>query len=661
MNSPQGLFMSGLSPTSICNEEWACSGGLPGGPGRPRALRGVASLARTRVRAARCALLRALGRPGAGAYECLSTSESPPDPAASVSLHKRDFLRVLGAAAAAGLPLARHADADAADAASAGRAFYDLPPFGNVSLLHMTDCHAQLLPVHFREPDVNLGLGQMAGRPPHVVGQQLLREAGIRPGSAMAHAFTHLDFANAARRYGRLGGFAHLSTLVQRLKASRPGALLLDGGDTWQGSATALWTRAQDMVDASLLLGVDVMTGHWEFTHGQERVKEIVENDFKGRIEFVAQNVSTADFGDPVFTPAATRRINGVPCAIIGQAFPYTPIANPRYLVPDWSFGIQEERLQAVVDAARADGAQVVVLLSHNGIDVDLKLASRVRGIDAILGGHTHDAVPRPLLVANAGGKTLVTNAGSNTKFLGVLDFDVKGGRVADFRYKLLPVFANLLPADPQMQALITRVRAPYAARLAEPLAVTDGTLYRRGNFNGSWDQLILDALMEVQGAEIALSPGFRWGTTLLPGDVITRELMMDQLATTYSYATVGTMSGETLKTVLEDVCDNLFNADPYYQQGGDMVRVGGLTYACAPAERMGSRIQDMRLNGRPISADKLYKVAGWAPVADSARTAGNAQVWDVVESWLRSKGRIQPRRPNTPRLLGVQGNPGLG
>jgi sulfur-oxidizing protein SoxB len=574
-----------------------------------------------------------------------------------MSLSKREFLQVLGAASAAGMGLARFGDADAATAESG---LYELPRFGNVHLLHMTDCHAQLLPIHFREPSVNLGVGAMAGQSPHQVGEQLLRAAGIRPGTALAHAFTYIDFDKAARRYGKVGGFAHLATLVKRMKASRPGALLLDGGDTWQGSATSLWTNAQDMVDAGKLLGVDVMTGHWEFTYGQQRVKDIVEKDFQGRIDFVAQNVKTTDFGDPVFKPYVMRQVNGVPIAIVGQAFPYTPIANPRYMVSDWSFGIQDDNMQAVVDEARAKGAQVVVLLSHNGMDVDLKMASRVRGIDAILGGHTHDGVPLPVRVANAGGTTLVTNAGSNGKFLGVLDFDVKDGLVSDVRYKLLPVFSNMLRADAEMQALIDKVRAPFAGRLAEKLAVTDGLLYRRGNFNGSWDQLIVDALMEVQGAEIAFSPGFRWGTSLLPGDVITRELMMDQLATTYSYATLTDMSGEMIKTVLEDVGDNLFNPDPYYQQGGDMVRVGGLSYAIAPAAAMGERIRDLRLNGKPIDAGKTYKVAGWAPVAEQARDAGNKQVWDVVETWLKAKGRVTPRKLNAPRLIGMERNPGL-
>ncbi|MBT9456432.1 MAG: thiosulfohydrolase SoxB [Burkholderiaceae bacterium] len=575
-----------------------------------------------------------------------------------MSLSKRDFLQVMAAASAAGMGLTRYADADAA---TAEQGLYELPRFGQVSFLHMTDCHAQLKPIYFREPSVNLGLAGMAGQSPHVVGERLLKSVGVRPGTALAHAFTYLDFERAARRYGKVGGFAHLSTLVKRMKASRPGALLLDGGDTWQGSATSLWTNAQDMVDACKLLGVDVMTGHWEFTYGMERVKEILEKDFKGKLDFVAQNVKTNDFGDAVFPPYVMREMNGIKCAIIGQAFPYTPIANPRYMVADWAFGIQDENMQAMVNEARGKGAQVVVVLSHNGMDVDLKMASRVRGIDAILGGHTHDGVPVPVQVKNAGGITLVTNAGSNSKFLGVLDFEVKDGRVADFRYKLLPIFSNMLKADPEMDALINKVRAPYETKLAEKLAISDGLLYRRGNFNGSWDQLIVDALIEVQGADVAFSPGFRWGTSLLPGDIITRELMMDQLATTYSYATVTEMTGETIKTVLEDVCDNLFNPDPYYQQGGDMVRVGGLSYACEPGAAMGRRIQDMRLHGKPILADKKYKVAGWAPVAEEAASQpGNRMVWDVVEQWLKSKGRVSARKLNTPRLIGVQGNPGL-
>ena len=580
-----------------------------------------------------------------------------------MSLSKREFLQVLAVATAAGMGLSRHAEADAAQAEEA---LYNVPPLGGgagfVSFLHMTDCHAQLKPILFREPSVNLGIGSMQGQVPHLVGEHLLKAAGVPAGSALAHAYTYLDFEAAAQRYGKVGGFAHLATLVKRMKASRPGALLLDGGDTWQGSATALWTNAQDMVDACKALTVDVMTGHWEFTYGMKRVKEIVDKDFKGSIDFVAQNVKTADFGDPVFAPYVIKEMNGVKVAIVGQAFPYTPIANPRYMVADWEFGIRDDEMQKVVDEARGKGAQVVVVISHNGMDVDLKMASRVRGIDAIFGGHTHDGVPMPVPVKNPGGTTLVTNAGSNGKFLGVMDFEVKAGKVSRFQYRLLPVFANVLKADATMDALITKVRAPYEAKLAETLAVTDGLLYRRGNFNGSWDQLVCDALMDVQGAEIAFSPGFRWGTSLLPGQAITRELMMDQLAITYPYATVTPMSGTTIKTVLEDVADNLFNPDPYYQQGGDMVRVGGLQYTIDPNAKMGSRITDMRLGGKPVEAGKTYKVAGWAPVAEEAAKAGHKPVWDVVETWLKARPgqRVTPRTINTPKLLGVAGNPGL-
>ena len=413
------------------------------------------------------------------------------------NMNRREFMQLLAIASAGGFALDHPSALAATGNASA---MYELPRFGNVHLLHMTDCHAQLKPIYFREPNVNLGVAGSFGRPPHLVGEQLLKKFGIRPGSAEAHAFTYLDFDKAARTYGKVGGFAHLATLVKQLKASRPGALLLDGGDTWQGSATALWTKGQDMVDACLALGVNVMTGHWEFTLGDKRVKEIVEKDFKGKVDFIAQNVQTTDFGDQVFPPYVIKEMNGVSVGIIGQAFPYTPIANPRHFIAEWSFGIKEAEMQKTIDEVRGKGAKVVVLLSHNGMDVDLKLASRVTGLDAILGGHTHDGVPAPVVVRNSSGQTLVTNAGSNSKFLGVLDFDVRNGKIADFRYRLLPVFSNLLPADREMEPLINRIRAPYESKLAEKLAITEGLLYRRGNFNGTFDQLILDGLMAVKG-----------------------------------------------------------------------------------------------------------------------------------------------------------------
>ena len=566
-------------------------------------------------------------------------------------MQRREFhkLLTLGVAAGLALPSSLRAQGATSDA-------YHLPRVGNVHLMHITDVHAQLLPIHYREPSVNIGLHEARNRPPHLVGESFLQRFKIPAGSSVAHAMTYLDYIAAAEQYGKVGGFAHLATLIKRLRADRPGALLLDGGDLWQGSATALWTQGQDMVAASKLLGVDVMTGHWEFTLGADRVMEILENELDGHIDFIAHNVKDMDFGDPVFASHTLREINGVPVAIIGQAFPYTPIANPSHFTSGWTFGIQERELQEKVDEVRTAGARVVVLLSHNGADTDLKLASRVSGIDAILGGHTHDAIPEAIEVANPGGVTLVTNAGSNGKFVGVLDFDVRDDKIRDWSYRLLPVFANLLPPDAEMAALIGLIRAPFQAQLSEPLAQTDALLYRRGNFNGSFDQLICDALMAELDAPISLSPGFRWGTTLLPGSVITMEDLMAQVAITYPSVTLTEMSGEFLKRVLEDVADNLFHPDPYYQQGGDMVRVGGLSYDMAPLADAGTRISNLMLNGAPIEAGKSYKVAGWA----SMQPQDGEPIWDVVARWLRSEGNIRGVNPNQPELSGLTDNQGL-
>ena len=567
-------------------------------------------------------------------------------------MRRREFLQVLAAGAASGLRLDARAAVEGDDAG-----FYAVPPFGNASVLHITDSHAQLLPTRFREPDANLGVGPARGRPPHLVGEALLRHFGVPAHSRQAHAFTHLEFEFAARRFGRVGGYAHLATLLQRLRADRPGALLLDGGDTWQGSATALWTRGEDMARASVQLGVDVMTGHWEFTYGAERVRELIDGPLAGRIDFVAQNVRTADFGDEVFPPYVIKEVQGTRIAVVGQAFPYTPIANPSHLIPDWTFGIQEENLQKTVDSARAAGAAIVLLLSHNGADVDLKLASRVSGITAILGGHTHDGIPAALEVSNRGGRTLVTNAGCNGKFVGVLDLDIRQGGLADYRYRLLPVFADLLPPDPDMQSLIDGLRAPFASRLARPVARTEGLLYRRGNFSGTFDQVILDALMEVKGAQIAFSPGFRWGPTLLPGETITVEDLMAHTAITYPHVTLSSLTGEQIKTILEDVADNLFHPDPYYQQGGDMVRVGGLRFSIAPRAGRGKRIDHLRLGAEPLDAQRTYKVAGWAPVAEGAT---GDPVWEVVEAYLRGRSALPAPAPLRPEVVGEQDNPGL-
>ncbi len=568
-----------------------------------------------------------------------------------MSLSRREFLHMLAVAGAAGFELPALAQSETG-------APYDLPPFGNLSLIHFSDCHAQLLPVYFREPSINIGVGSAKGKAPHLVGDKLLAHFGISPNTLEAHAFTYLDFADAAQRFGKVGGFAHLAALIKQVRAQRPHSLLLDSGDTWQGSATSLWTQAQDMVDATKLLGVDIMTGHWEFMYGKERVLDIIENELAGHTEFVAQNVFDISFGEePVFPPYTVRELDGVPVAIIGQAFPYTPIANPRYLVEDWSFGIRDERLQELVDEVRDQGAQVVAVLSHNGMDTDLKMASRVSGVDVILGGHTHDAMPEPSIVANPGGKTLVVNSGSNGKFLSVLDLEVKSGAVTDYRFKMLPVFSNLIEPDGEMASFIENVRAPFREQLDEVLATTESTLYRRGNFNGTFDQLICDALIAMQNADIAFSPGFRWGTTVLPGDTITMERLMDQTAITYATATLNEMTGEQIKTILEDIADNLFNPDPYYQMGGDMVRVGGLRYTIDPQQSIGSRISAMEFNGKPLDPAKVYRVAGWASV--NPQPPGKP-VWDVVADYLRDVKVVRNIEPNVPVVKGIADNPGF-
>jgi sulfur-oxidizing protein SoxB len=577
-----------------------------------------------------------------------------------MSVRRRDFLKAAGAAClSAALPrMSRAAD---------DHVVYELSGFGNARILHMTDTHAQLLPVYFREPGVNLGIGAMRGQPPHLVGHAFLDRFGIRPGSADAYAFTCLDFEKSAARFGRLGGFAHLKTLIDRLRgeAGPNNSLLLDGGDLWQGSGLANVMHGADMVDAANLLGIDAMTGHWEFTYGEKTLRDNLSR-FKG--EFLAQNVfltEEAAFNDApafdaaskrVFKPATIKEIGGHRIAVIGQAFPYVPVAHPRRFTPDWTFGIHEVELQKLVRSLRdADRVDAVVLLSHNGMDVDLKLASRVSGIDVIFGGHTHDAVPQPVPVGNAGGTTLVTNAGSNGKFLGVLDLDLAKGKVRDVRYRLLPVFSELIKADPAMEALIEKVRAPHAAAYAQKIATTDRLLYRRGNFNGTMDTLICDALRTAFDAEIALSPGFRWGTSVLPGQGVTMEDVLAETACTYPETYVQSMTGGQIKDILEDVCDNLFNPDPYYQQGGDMVRVGGLLYACTPAESAGHRISELRLgDGRSLEAGKSYKVAGWA----SVNKQDGAPVWDVFAKHLRN-GMTSSVRRDSVTVKGVEGNPG--
>lgn len=578
-----------------------------------------------------------------------------------MSLSRREFGQILSLAAAGSmLPLTSRAES----------AIFDTTPFGQVRLMHITDCHAQLNPIYFREPNVNLGLYDAKGRPPHVVGASLLAEFGIKAGSPEAHAFTYLGFQEAARRFGKVGGFAHLKTLVDRLRGEygREQTLLMDGGDTWQGSATSLWTRGQDMVDACNLLGVDVMTGHWEFTYLEDEIRANLER-FQG--EFVAQNVKVSEdalfegaeaFDEDsghAFKPYTIREMKGFRVAVIGQSFPYTPIANPARFIPNWTFGIRDGEMQELVNQVRADHQpHAVIVLSHNGMDVDIKMAEVVSGIDVIFGGHTHDAVPAPVAVNNAGGTTLVTNAGSNGKFLGVMDLELSEQGVKGYRYRLLPVFANLLDADSGMTQLITEIRAPYATQLNEELAVADELLYRRGNFNGTFDQVICDALRIQLNAQISLSPGFRWGTTVLPGDAITFDNVMDQTAITYPETYVRPMTGAEIKLILEDVCDNLFNADPFYQQGGDMVRVGGLDYVVNPMAEIGSRISEMRLDdGSIVEAGKSYLVAGWATVGSQSI---GPHIYDVVADYLRDQKTIRIQKLNSPVIRGIGSNPGL-
>jgi S-sulfosulfanyl-L-cysteine sulfohydrolase len=512
---------------------------------------------------------------------------------------------------------------------------------GNVTLLHVADIHGQLLPVYFREPAVNLGVGEARGQPPHLTGRDFLRRFGIPEKSASAYALTDLDFATLAKSYGRIGGFDRLATVVKHVRAERGNekVLFLDGGDTWQGSLGANRSKGQDMVDCMALLKPDAMTGHWEFTYGETRVKELIKTlDYP----FLALNIRDTEWNEPAFEPMKLFEKGGLRIAVLGQAFPYTPVANPRWLMPKWSFGIREEDVRANVEKARKAGAQLVVLLSHNGFDVDRKLASRVPGIDVILTSHTHDALPEAIKV----GTTLLVASGSHGKFVSRLDLDVQNGAVKDFRYRLIPLFADAIKPDAEMAAAIAKARAPYTKELAREVGRADSLLYRRGNFNGTFDDLICAALLTERDAEIALSPGFRWGTSVLPGQAITIEDIHNATAITYPQAYRTSMTGERLKEILEDVADNLFNPDPYYQQGGDMVRCGGLGYAIDVSKPMGQRISAMTQlkSGKAIEAKKEYVVAGWASVNEGTE---GPPVWDLVERYVADAKTVTVA-PNT-------------
>ena len=518
-------------------------------------------------------------------------------------------------------------------------------PLGQVTLLHFADIHAQLVPLFFREPSVNLGVGAARGQPPHLTGGDFLREFGIAAGTAEAHALSSENYAALARSYGKVGGVDRLATLIGAIRAERPGkTLLLDGGDTWQGSYTSLATRGADMVEVMNALGVEAMTAHWDFTYGTERVEELIG---ELAFPFLAGNVRDTEWDEEVFDAVATFERGGVKIAVIGQAFPYTPVANPRYLIPNWSFGIREKLIRKRVEQARAEGAGLVVLLSHNGFDTDRKLASRVPGIDVLLSAHTHDAVPVALEIDG----TIMISSGSHGKFLSRLDLDVRDGRVAGYRFRLIPVLSDAIAPDPEMAALIGKIRAPFDTELGRVLGRTESLLYRRGNFNGTFDDLICRALIEERDAEIALSPGFRWGATLLPGQDITVEDVYSQTAITYPNAYRSEFTGAFLKEILEDVADNLFNPDPYYQQGGDMVRVGGMAYAIDIAKPIGQRISDMTLlrSGKPIEADRSYVVSGWASVNEGTE---GPPVYDLLARHIERHRVVDIPENQTVRVV---------
>jgi sulfur-oxidizing protein SoxB len=561
-------------------------------------------------------------------------------------ISRREFFHLAAATAAVAgtaMPFSRVMAKQKIDQAS----LLDFQSVGQVTLLHFTDMHAQLTPIYFREPSVNIGVGESEGLPPHITGKDFLGHYGIKPGTPEAYALSSADFTSLAREYGRVGGVDRMMTLVNAVRAERPNnTLFLDGGDTWQGSYTSLETRGEDMVNIQNAMGLDAMTAHWEFTYGQDRVNELTE---MLEFPFLAGNVTDTEWQEPVFDSTAWFERGGVRIAVVGQAFPYTPVANPRYLIPDWSFGINEKTVRQNVDKARAEGAELVVLLSHNGFDVDRKLASRVDGIDVILTGHTHDALPKVELV----GKTILVASGSHGKFLSRLDLDVKGGKVAEYRFKLMPVFSDVITPDPDMAKLIDDLRAPYKDEIEQVLGVADTALYRRGNFNGTFDDLICQALLEERDAEIALSPGFRWGSSLMPGEEITVEHVHHHTSITYPNVYRTEMKGSFIKEILEDVADNLFNKDPYYQQGGDMVRVGGMSYTIDVDKEIGSRISNMTTNkdGKPIDPERNYVVSGWASVNEGTE---GPPAYDLVAGYISRKKTVTIPENQTVTVRGA-------
>ncbi len=588
-------------------------------------------------------------------------------------LSRREFVYMMAVLGAA--PVFANSHTRMTDTTNKLEDYYKLKPFGNARFLHMTDSHAQLLPVYFREPSVNLGFHGNYGKPPHIVGDKLLDYYGIKGNKRLEYAYSCVNFEKHAKAMGRTGGFAQIKTVVDYLRDSfgKDKTLLLDGGDTWQGSWTALQTRGKDMVGAMNLLGVDVAVGHWEFTY---KAQEVLDNVKMLDAEFIAQNVMVKedalmdetevamqaydeDSGH-AFKPYTIRKMGNARVAVIGQAFPYTTIANPQRFIPDWTFGINDDAMQELVDEVReSEKPDAVIVLSHNGYDTDKKMAEVVTGVDFIMGGHTHDGVPEAYPVKNEGGTTYVCNAGSNGKFLNVLDLDIQNGKIKDFKFTLLPIFSDIIDEDPKMKKYIEDVRAPFKKDLDRVIATTEDTLFRRGNFNGSWDQIICDALVDVKDAEISLSPGFRWGTSVMPGQDITFDDLATQTAMTYPETYRRAMTGTQLKEILEDVADNLFHEDPFYQQGGDMVRTGGISYKINPTAKMGNRISDIVLtrNGKPLQANKEYQVSGWSTVG--AKSPGEP-VWETVETYLQSVKHVKNLKVDTPDIVGIKGNPGI-
>ncbi len=550
-----------------------------------------------------------------------------------MSITRRKFIQMLSLAAG-GAAFASFTPAALAKALrSGGKNLTSFSGLGNLTLVHTTDTHAQLVPIYYREPDTNTGVGKDKLRPPHLTGKAFLQYYGYSPDTREAYAYTCDDYAKLAREYGKMGGFAYLATLIKGIREERPGKVLhIDGGDTVQGSATSLWTKGEDMITAMNKLGCEVMTGHWEFTYGQDRLNELIK---KMDFPFVAQNVNDATWGDPVFKPYVIKQVNGLAVAVIGQAFPYTPIANPGRFIPDWSFGIKDGHMQNVVDEIRAKKADLIVVLSHNGMDVDKKMAARVKGIDVIMGGHTHDGVPRPVKV----GDTLVINSGCYGKFVSRLDLQVKNRKIENYSYRLIPVICNLIEPDHEMEKLVSDLRAPYKDKLGEVLGHTETLLYRRGNVDGTFDNLICDALRDHYDVEFALSPGFRWGRTV-PTGPITAEDVYSQTAITYPDTYKASMKGSMIKSVLEDIADNLFNPDPYMQQGGDMVRSKGLEFTLYAEKPTGQRIQDLLVRGKPVEPGKEYTMAGWASMTDQP----GPPVYDIVIDYIKRKKTINIR-----------------